>query len=69
MPRIFDDAAECVESAVRHSQRHYISGNYTHVARAVAGQGVLERMSLNAPKTRQEWLWQRLLVRELGDIV
>jgi acyl-CoA hydrolase len=25
----------------------------------------LERMSLNAPKTRQEWLWQRLLVREL----
>jgi acyl-CoA hydrolase len=29
----------------------------------------LERMSLNAPKTRQEWLWQRLLVRELVDIV
>ena len=33
----------------------------------------LERMSLNAPKTRQEWLWQRLLVRELvrepGNIV
>lgn len=28
----------------------------------------LERMSLNAPKTRQEWLWQRLLVRELRDI-
>jgi hypothetical protein len=28
----------------------------------------LERMSLNAPKTRQEWLWQRLLVRELADI-
>jgi acyl-CoA hydrolase len=28
----------------------------------------LERMSLNAPKTRQEWLWQRLLVRELSDI-
>jgi acyl-CoA hydrolase len=28
----------------------------------------LERMSLNAPKTRQEWLWQRLLVRELVDI-
>ena len=25
----------------------------------------LERMSLNVPKTRQEWLWQRLLVREL----
>jgi acyl-CoA hydrolase len=29
----------------------------------------LRRMSLNAPKTRQEWLWQRLLVRELDDIV
>jgi acyl-CoA hydrolase len=29
----------------------------------------LERMSLNAPKTRQEWLWQRLLVRELRDMV
>ena len=28
----------------------------------------LERMSLNAPKTRQEWLWQRLLVRELVDM-
>jgi acyl-CoA hydrolase len=28
----------------------------------------LERMSLNAPKTRREWLWQRLLVRELVDI-
>ncbi len=29
----------------------------------------LERMSLSAPKSRQEWLWQRLLVRELIDIV
>jgi acyl-CoA hydrolase len=29
----------------------------------------LQRMSLNAPETRQEWLWQRLLVRELRDIV
>jgi len=28
----------------------------------------LERMSLDAPKTRQEWPWQRLLVRELVDI-
>ena len=28
----------------------------------------LQRMSLSAPKTRQEWLWQRLLVRELRDI-
>jgi len=42
---------------------------------AVASRGTpaavkpyLQRMSLNAPKTRQEWLWQRLLVRELIDI-
>jgi acyl-CoA hydrolase len=28
----------------------------------------LERMSLAAPKTRQEWLWQRLLVQELSEI-
>jgi hypothetical protein len=28
----------------------------------------LERMSLNAPKSRQEWLWQRLLVQELRDM-
>jgi hypothetical protein len=25
----------------------------------------LKRMALNAPQTRQEWLWQRLLVQEL----
>jgi acyl-CoA hydrolase len=29
----------------------------------------LERMSLSAPQTRQEWLWQRLLVQELRDMV
>jgi acyl-CoA hydrolase len=28
----------------------------------------LQRMSLDAPKTGQEWLWQRLLVRELRGI-
>jgi acyl-CoA hydrolase len=28
----------------------------------------LERMSLSAPQTRQEWLWQRLLVQELRTI-
>ncbi|HMI76468.1 MAG TPA: acetyl-CoA hydrolase/transferase C-terminal domain-containing protein [Steroidobacteraceae bacterium] len=42
---------------------------------AVASRGIpsamrpyLERMSLSAPQTRQEWLWQRLLVQELRDI-
>jgi acyl-CoA hydrolase len=34
----------------------------------IAIRPYLERMSLNAPKTRQEWLWQRLLVRELRDM-
>jgi acyl-CoA hydrolase len=29
----------------------------------------LERMSLWAPRTRQEWLWQRLLVRELRTLI
>jgi hypothetical protein len=45
------------------------------VAAAVAQRGIptevkpyLERMSLSAPKTRQEWLWQRLLARELREI-
>jgi acyl-CoA hydrolase len=28
----------------------------------------LARMSLSAPQTRQEWLWQRLLVQELRDM-
>lgn len=28
----------------------------------------LERMALSAPKSRQEWLWQRLIVQELRDI-
>jgi len=29
----------------------------------------LERMSLQTPHSRREWLWQRLLVRELRDLV
>jgi acyl-CoA hydrolase len=29
----------------------------------------LERMSLKNPRTRQEWLWQRLLVRELVAMI
>jgi Acetyl-CoA hydrolase/transferase C-terminal domain len=42
---------------------------------AVTSRGVpvglrpyLERMSLDTPRTRQEWLWQRLLVQELRAI-
>ena len=33
-----------------------------------AARPYLERMSLDAPQTRQEWLWQRLLVQELRGI-
>jgi hypothetical protein len=33
-----------------------------------AARPYLERMALLAPKSRQEWLWQRLLVQELRDI-
>jgi len=40
----------------------------THAVPA-AVKPFLERMSLAKPRTRQEWLWQRLLVRELRDIV
>jgi acyl-CoA hydrolase len=46
------------------------------VAGAVLSRGTpaavrpyLERMRLEAPRTREEWLWQRLLVRELKALV
>ena len=45
------------------------------VAGAISNRGIpaevkpyLERMGLTAPKSRQEWLWQRLLVQELRTI-
>jgi acyl-CoA hydrolase len=45
------------------------------IAGAVALRGIpakvkpyLARMSLSVAKTRQEWLWQRLLTRELRDL-
>jgi acyl-CoA hydrolase len=46
------------------------------VVRALGSRGTpdamrpyLQRMSLAAPKSREEWLWQRLLVRELRGIL
>jgi hypothetical protein len=46
------------------------------VAGAVLSRGTpanlrpyLDRMSLGKPQTRQEWLWQRLLVRELRTMI
>jgi acyl-CoA hydrolase len=45
------------------------------IASAISGRGIpaevkpyLDRMCLTAPKNRQEWLWQRLLVQELRTI-
>ncbi len=32
-------------------------------------QPYLRRLSLEQPRTRQEWLWQRLLVRELRSVI
>jgi len=43
-------------------------GALTSLATPAHLRPYLERMSLNAPQTRREWLWQRLLVRELHRI-
>jgi acyl-CoA hydrolase len=58
--------------------KNKVSGGWPRVkllVRAAASRGIpsatrpyLERMSLMAPKSRQEWLFQRLLVQELSDI-
>jgi hypothetical protein len=40
-----------------------------HVVHVLAKALVqLQRMSLAEPRTRQEWIWQRLLVRELRTL-
>jgi acyl-CoA hydrolase len=46
------------------------------IARAIGSRGLpvamrpyLERMSLQSPRSRQEWLWQRLLLQELRHII
>jgi acyl-CoA hydrolase len=46
-----------------------LAGALSQTAVPAAVRPYLERMSLDAPKTRQEWLWQRLLVQELRGIV
>jgi acyl-CoA hydrolase len=40
-----------------------------HRSTPAAVRPYLERMSLSAPKSPQEWLWQRLLVQELLEFV
>jgi acyl-CoA hydrolase len=45
-----------------------LAGAVTTRGTPAALRPYLERMSLNSPQTREEWLWQRLLVRELRDI-
>ena len=46
-----------------------LAGALSRTAVPAAVRPYLERMSLDAPRTRQEWLWQRLLVQELRGIV
>ena len=69
---------EIVLAKALSSLKDKVSGGWPRVkalVSAVASRGIpaatrpyLERMSLMAPKSRQEWLWQRLLVQELRDI-
>jgi hypothetical protein len=46
-----------------------LTGAVTARGIPAAARPYLERMSLSRPRTRQEWLWQRLLVQELRGIV
>jgi acyl-CoA hydrolase len=72
-------AEEIVLSKALASLKERITGGWPRLktlAGAVASRGTpaalrpyLERMSLCAPQTRQEWLWQRLLVREMRGII
>jgi acyl-CoA hydrolase len=69
---------EIVLAKALSSLKDKVSGGWPRVKAllsAAASRGIpagtrpyLERMSLLAPKSRQEWLWQRLLVQELRDI-
>ena len=45
-----------------------VAGALTSPGTPAAFRPYLERMSLTAPQTRQQWLWQRLLVQELRRI-
>ncbi len=45
-----------------------LAGALSSTAVPAAVRPYLERMSLDAPQTRQEWLWQRLLVQELRGL-
>jgi hypothetical protein len=79
MPRSFDDVAECVETTLSRVGPDIVLalplGIGPPLMGAVTSRGVpsalrpyLDRMSLGAPRTRQQWLWQRLLVQELRVI-
>jgi len=69
---------EIVLAKALSSLKDKVSGGWPRIktlVSAAASRGVpagtrpyLKRMSLLAPKSRQEWLWQRLLVQELRDI-
>jgi Acetyl-CoA hydrolase/transferase C-terminal domain len=64
--------------ALSRLQEHTASGGWLRlktIARAVISRGTpattrpyLERMALLSPRSRQEWLWQRLLLQELQGL-
>jgi hypothetical protein len=61
--------------ALSRLEEHIASGGWLRlktIARAAVSRGTpatlrpyLERMALLSPRSRQEWLWQRLLLQEL----
>jgi hypothetical protein len=77
MSRTFDDVAECVESTLGRVGPHIVLAlPLRATASAVLSRGApanlspyLERMALHNPRTRQEWLWQRLFVQELRTML
>ena len=63
MPRIFDDVAECVENTLSR-----VGSRIVLALPSGVGKPNPLANGLECPETRQEWFWQRLLVRELSDI-
>jgi hypothetical protein len=67
MPRTFDDVAECMESTLARVGPHIVLALPLGIGKPNPAnlRPCLDGMSLGNPQSRQEWLWQRLLVREL----
>jgi acyl-CoA hydrolase len=56
-------------SAAKWPRLKAVIGALTMRGTPAALRPYLERMALNSPRSRQEWLWQRLLLRELHDLI